>query len=181
MQTSIQSAKEKGYTLKYLAPGMDSTDIAQIFGLAGGGGSGGEGNVLSLAEIERRNALKGQLQHINTLISILERFNGVQYVTVGDTAITTGAGTKISEQTNVSNTATGERNRYVFVPISAEQIAFLEQSHTQLKQSVYDGLVLEGRIKHYLDGIQLSITKQGVSMGSNRMKVANDLEWRDAA
>ena len=69
---------------------------------------------------------------------------------------------------------------------TAGQLALLEQSYTQLKQSVYDGLVLEGRLKHYLDGIQLSITGQGVRMdfsameAAMKMTAANDFEWRDA-
>ena len=49
---------------------------------------------------------------------------------------------------------------------------------------MYDGLVIEGRLKHYLDGIQLSITEQGVSLDFSamealmKMTAANDFEWR---
>ena len=145
MDTSIEAASDKGYLLKYLAPGMSANDIAQILGLHGGGTSGGsgEGNLLSLAEIERRAALKGQIEHLNHLIGVLERFNGAHFVTVGEDSVTTGTGAKLTETLSDPNPATLERSPYVFVPINAGQLALLEQSYAQLKQSVYDGMVMQ--------------------------------------
>ena len=160
MKTSIESAADKGYLLKYLAPGMNPNDILTVFGMDGSGGTGGE---LTEAERTRRLGLQAQLTHINQLIGLLERFNGSSFVTVGDHSITTGTGQTLAEKATTPNIGTGETSRYVFVPIAPGALNLLEQSYYQLRQSVYDGL-----------GLQMHLNVK-------RIESMNDTQWRIVA
>ena len=48
--------------------------------------------------------------------------------------------------------------------------------YTALKDSVYGGLVLQARLKGYLDAISLTVDEGGVEIGA-----ANDCDWRTVA
>ena len=181
MTTSVEDAEDKGFMLSYLVPGMSNADIIAILGLVaadgGGGGGGGEAAILSEAEVARRAALKAQLTHINHLISVLERFNGTPFVTVGEDRVTTGTGAMLEASTDGGTNEQGEpqmASRYVFVPLGAGNIALLEQSYAQLKQSVYDGLVMQTRLKPYLDAVTLNIDESGIRLDYSVMNSALD-------
>lgn len=55
-------------------------------------------------------------------------------------------------------------SRTVFVSISDAQLNLLEQSYAELKQSVYEGLVLQTRLKPYLDEVNLTIDESGIEV-----------------
>jgi len=48
--------------------------------------------------------------------------------------------------------------------------------YTALKDSVHGGLVLQARLKGYLDAISLTVDE-----GGGRMEAVNDFEWRKVA
>jgi len=57
----------------------------------------------------------------------------------------------------------------------------LEQSYEALKDSVYAALVVQTRLKPYLDAISLSIGENGITLDFSAMEAANDVEWRGVA
>jgi len=61
------------------------------------------------------------------------------------------------------------------------QTPLLDQSYAQLKESVYGGLVLQTRLKAYMDEISLSIDAGGVTVDFAAMEAANDCWVRRAA
>ena len=50
------------------------------------------------------------------------------------------------------------------VNMNTSQIALLDQAWAALRQSVYDGLLLQTRLKPYLDGIDLTIDETGLAL-----------------
>jgi hypothetical protein len=83
----------------------------------------------------------------------------------------------------------------VYVPLNDAQLALLEQSYTELKQSIGDGLVLQTRLKGYMDAIALQIDANGIKLDfagveallANRQATdakavsRESRRWRDAA
>jgi len=157
MPTSIEAATDKGYTLHYLAPGMNADDITHVFNLLGGSGGG---EMASAADLARWNAQRAQIAEIEHRIGVLERFNGVPFVDVGDDGVTTGGGRQLTTQT-ILNGETGMESRQLFVPLSTTQVDLLQQSYQQLKESVYAGIALETRLQPYLADIGLEIDASG--------------------
>ncbi len=134
MKTSIETAEDKGYVLKYLAPGMSANDVLRTMGLDGAGG--GSGSCASLEDLQRLRTLQAQVAHINELIGTLERFNAVPFVTVGDKKVTTGQGAVLAEKSTTSGQGVMEGTRYVFVPLNSGQ---LSPSHSpQLMMSPFE-------------------------------------------
>ena len=175
MPTSVEQAEAKGYTLRYLLTGMNANDILKVLGMDGSGTGSGVSADLTVDEAARRAALQAQLAHLTDMIGVLERFNGTPFVTVGDHSVTTGQGTVLAEKSVTSTQGTLESSRYVFVTITKpNQLDLLEQSYAQLKESVYGGLVMQTRLKSYMDAITLSIDENGISLDFSAMEAALD-------
>ena len=64
----------------------------------------------------------------------------------------------------------------LFMQLNAGNQSLFDQSYAALNQWVYDGLVLQIRLKGYLDTISLTADEGGV-----RMAAVNDFEWRRVA
>jgi hypothetical protein len=81
-------------------------------------------------------------------IEILERSNGQTFVDVGETRVTTGAGTEIHVAYTLAEDGGGgvalPGSAYAFHQVPDAQLALLEQSYAQLKESVYGGAGDEG-------------------------------------
>ncbi|MBZ0093956.1 MAG: hypothetical protein K8H75_01060 [Sulfuricella sp.] len=93
MTTSIAAAQAQGYTLRYLPPGASATDIARLYGgMDSGGGSGGAVEMTSPQELARLEALRQSLAHVEHLIGLLERFNGMTFVDVTSLGVRRGNG-----------------------------------------------------------------------------------------
>lgn len=176
MTTSIEAAQAQGYTLRYLPPGASAADIAWLYGgMDSGGGSGGATEITSPQELARLEALRQSLAHVEHLIGLLERFNGMTFVDVTSLGVRRGNGqfTALTDATS-STGQTGESmtSRVVYIGLDGAQVSFLEQSYAQLKQSVYDGLVLQTRLKPYLDQIGLVLDESGISLDLTAMDAA---------
>jgi VCBS repeat-containing protein len=75
-----------------------------------------------------------------TRLQTLERFNGRPFATPAEGA------------------------ESVFVNLFAERLNFLNQAWDALRQSVYDGLLLQTRLKPYLDSISLTVSETGLAL-----------------
>ncbi|MCL2525131.1 MAG: hypothetical protein FWF20_10470, partial [Betaproteobacteria bacterium] len=58
----------------------------------------------------------------------------------------------------------------LIVSMGANQYSYLMQSYGALKASVYAGLVLQTRLKPYLDSIELSINENGIGFDTSAMR-----------
>ena len=103
-------------------------------------------------ELARLEALRQSLAHVEHLIGLLERFNGMTFVDVTSLGVRRGNGqfTAVTDAAGSSGQA-GESmtSRVVYIGLDGAQVSFLEQSYAQLKQSVYDGLVLQTRLADF--------------------------------
>jgi hypothetical protein len=87
-------------------------------------------------------------------LSILERFNGQTFMPVP------AAGATLA------------------IDFFSTREVLLDAAYAALNQSVYDGLVLQTRLKPYLDQISLSIGESGIALDFSAMEAANDNCWR---
>ena len=90
-------------------------------------------------------------------LSLLERFNGQTFLPVPE------AGSTLT------------------IYFYSTREALLEASYTALRESVYAALVMQTRLKPYLDAISLSIDESGISLDFSGMEAANDFERKVAA
>ena len=195
MQTSVDKADDLNKHLIYLAPGQTAASLHLFDGASMGGSNGGgtAGAVLDAEEQSKRAAQIAEQTRITKLIALLERFNGETFVDVTPIAIKTGAGATLAEISGATNdpwsssyenasggaVADSLGSPYVLVPISSAQADLLQQSYDALKQSIYDGLVLQTRLKPYLDEIALTIDEAGIRLDFSAMTA--DLQAHFAA
>ncbi|MDD3597207.1 calcium-binding protein, partial [Sulfuricurvum sp.] len=171
MATSVQLASANGNKLVYV-PTQNSGDYELYMKLNVSSSSGSSEGisviVYSDEEMARYKYLLAEQAHITRMISILERFNAETFVNIVDDTVTGSSGTVIRAYTSSSSGSSGGGayviDPRVFVGLSATQISFLEQSYEALKQSVYDGLVLQTRLSRYMDAMELTISENGLQL-----------------
>ncbi|MFT3960123.1 beta strand repeat-containing protein [Propionivibrio sp.] len=167
MKTSMDEAEGRNFRIAYLPPGLTAADYRAD-----------PGNDHFSDAVATFNA---KAAYLRNLIGILEKFNGTLFVTVGNDRVTTGAGATVSVSAGAGTGSGGSGGMtgadivpYAFVTLSAAQVTLLEQSYTQLKESIYAGLVLETRLKPYLDQISLTIDQNGIRLDYSAMTAALD-------
>ncbi|WP_319243609.1 calcium-binding protein [uncultured Propionivibrio sp.] len=175
-KTSAAAADDKGFRLVYLPPGMSVADYWAIRGL--------DDNAVaaSLAasnptEFARLQALRTQQETLSAQIGVLERFNAQAFVTVGDAGVTTEQGSVILAQTGAQLGVGAVTGRYAIVALNTAQTPLLAQAYASLKQSAYDALASQTRLKPYLDGIRLSIDTNGFRLDYNALDLALDARY----
>jgi Ca2+-binding RTX toxin-like protein len=111
------------------------------------------------------------------LVGVLEVFNGERFYNIGTGGTTLTAGTTKTAGTSdpVSHIL---RAGYGIAPPAA-QLALLQQSYEALKESVYGALVLQTRLKPYLDAIELTIDENGIGFDTTALR--NQLDSARAA
>jgi len=102
-------------------------------------------------------------EQFRNLIGVLEVFNGERFYEKPSTTETVQivAGFTSSTSTTTSGGVTIVRPGYLINPPAA-QLALLQQSYESLKESIYGALVMQTRLKPYLDSIGLTINENGV-------------------
>ncbi|WP_162573208.1 calcium-binding protein [Variovorax sp. PBL-H6] len=110
------------------------------------------------------------------LVGVLEVFNGERFYSTGANGITMTAGTTRTTTTDAATNVT--RAGYGIAPPAA-QLTLLQQSYDALKESIYGALVLQTRLKPYLDAIELTIDENGIRFDTTAL--AGLLDQRKAA
>jgi Ca2+-binding RTX toxin-like protein len=106
------------------------------------------------------------------LVGVLEVFNGERFYSAVSIFGTPGVATDTSG--SGSGGGGGEAiPRYRITPAAA-QVELLRQSYDALKESIYSALVLQTRLKPYLDSIELTIDENGI--GFDTAALAGKLE-----
>lgn len=131
-------------------------------------------------------AMKAEVFRMGRVMNILEKFNGqtfLEFPSVG--GVTLGNGTAVNTTTvnTTQTTQTGNQTLtygFVIPTLTAEQVSLLNQSYDALKQSVYDGLVMQTRLKCYLDSISLKIDTNGVTLDFSAMSAKLDALYQSS-
>lgn len=99
------------------------------------------------------------------MINVLEKFNGSRFY--GDnTGGPRPTGFAIQSATD---STTGHVTYSYIVSPPAEQVALLQQAYDALKESTYSALVVQTRLRPYLDSIGLVIDEAGVSFDTSAL------------
>jgi Ca2+-binding RTX toxin-like protein len=155
---AVSAYNDSAMNLHYLPPGVSANEAALIFT---GTPSG--------AQHEQILAENARIEH---MISVLETFNGswfVEFPHDGKPTVKTGAGTLI--------TAT---NGHAYVSFNAQQLSLLEQSYAALVDSVSNGLMLQTRLKSYMDTISFSVDENGLQFDTSGITDLLAQQWAKA-
>jgi Ca2+-binding RTX toxin-like protein len=139
-------------------------------------------------ERARLDAMKTDLNRLEKLIAILEPMNGVTFVDFSkdknNPGVITGAGNLIrfmSETESQPHQSSGSSAFLGFptayVSISQAQLDLLEQSYQTLIDSVYDGLLLQTRLKPYLNAITLEFDATGLRFNTDGLETLLAGQW----
>ena len=186
MSTSIGQANSVLHRDLVYLPSSSSSDMSlYLYGMSVSSGSStqssGTSTMVTSSEEQDKQAryiyLHNESERIANLVDILERFNGETFVDIkpaenkivgiGSTTVTDGS--IITNTSSAGTTASDGSVRIttippVFVGLSTAQIAFMEQSYEALKESVYGKLVLQTRLKSYMDEIKFTIDESGIGL-----------------
>ena len=147
LHPSLAAAQAKGYALHYRLPGMEDHF--------------GSGELLSAGEAAALQARIARVARLEHLIDVLETFNGSTFVSVQDLGVVRGNGQVVNTRSE-TDPALGLVSTHLYLQLADQQATLLEQSYDALKQSLYDGLVLQTRLKPYLDAVSLNIDATGI-------------------
>jgi len=163
-QTSREQALKQGVQLLFTPQGASAAEMQAVQAVAAG-----VEKQLALIQAgigeERFDAVWAEVQRIGQMLDTLETFNGQTFYTFNGSTMSSGSTGSI----NLATAGSGMLNGVlvmgdfpVAVSINANQFALLQQSYDALKQSVYDGLVMQTRLKGYVDSIELVIDENGL-------------------
>ncbi|WP_181049731.1 Ig-like domain-containing protein [Marinobacter persicus] len=190
-ETSIEKADDQGYNLNYLVPGLSRSMLkiqvsSRWSSQDDGGGSSLESSRFSEEYQERLEALLAEQARVTKLVGLLEQFNGMTFVDIEPEGVRTGADEFISISTNSSGPDGVSVHRLygatqdVYVPLSSAQINFLEQAYESLRSSVYDGLLLQTRLKPYMDAINLGMNGAGLAFDFSNVTATLESHFDEA-
>jgi len=120
--------------------------------------SGGPVTVYGLVDGDQWGYTQAALDWIRTL-ETLEAFNGRNFVDLSPTANHGGTGFGVHS----TSTSGGVTETVYSVGLNWAQLSLLERSYEALSVSVYEALVLQTRLKPYLDGVELTLSETGIS------------------
>jgi Ca2+-binding RTX toxin-like protein len=100
------------------------------------------------------------------MINVLEAFNGSRFygTELGGPRPVGFAITSSTEQ------GTGTMAYHYYVSPVGEQVVLLQQAYAALKESVYDALVIQTRLKPYMDSIELALDETGVHFDTSGLE-----------
>ncbi|HEX5636544.1 MAG TPA: calcium-binding protein, partial [Gammaproteobacteria bacterium] len=112
-------------------------------------------------------AARAMQAEVVQLISTLERFNGIPFVTVAPAEVVTGDGVKfVVSSESTPDTSGGSSGlfspRRVYITLPSAQINMLNQSYAALQDSIYGGLVMQTRLSGYMDALSLNMDATGL-------------------
>ena len=169
MQTMIDRAEEENFTAIYeFGNEVATPTLSKIYSLATGGTSSSSddaGEPKTIAEFWQQ-AMEPQniaaYQKWFNILSVLERFNGEEfiefvqpepnsqnYMSIDPDVLPTGMGGMVSSTI------------FTKVSISQPRLDLLEQSYNTLRDSVYRGLLLQTRLRPFIDSIELTLADTG--------------------
>lgn len=113
-------------------------------------------------EIQKAIELHQVQSQLEQAIKVLEVFNGESIVNYDGTSLTTRAGMVVTP--TFMGLDGGIAIQYVYLPIRSNSSAALLQSYQQLKDQVYRSLVLDTRLRSYVDDVAYSMGPLGLEV-----------------
>ena len=171
-KTSQQRAADMGIKLFFGVPEATSAEMKAIRLIE----QPGANSTQILTELgvtaARYNIIKEKVAEFGKMIGVLEAFNGQTFLDFSASGLTVNGAVFPATLPSPTNP---DSNDAVAAPLAispvvvvsalgSNQIEWLRQSYTVLKESVYDGLVAQTRLKDYLDAVSLKIDASGISM-----------------
>ncbi len=163
-------------SIRYRVPGMTDLEFTAM-GLEdcpGGGGSLFTIKNISGFDQAHYAQMKAESERVAKMLDVLETFNGQTFLDFPDDG---GVSLGNGQRFNIVNPgqAHGVTGWGVVSPVlSAQHIQLLQQSYDALKQSVYDALALQTRLKGYLDTVGLIIDEDGIQFDFSGVDAAID-------
>ncbi|MDT3722091.1 hypothetical protein RND78_21520, partial [Pseudomonas oryzihabitans] len=163
-----------------------------------GGGSNGGGSPNNSGMARDGETVSGptaeQLAHKALLekISILEVFNGTRFYNFQSTDPNPDTGSdgsvKLSAGANFSNTVAPQRSMGGIaseivitekqLPLNSTQADFLNRAYDQLLDSIYDSLLLQTRLRPYLDAVEVALAANGLSFDYSQVGAMLEVVYR---
>ncbi len=170
---SFETADTQNKDLFFIPPGVSALDAynARYAGLLGAysGINNGSPSGLSLTnDIQNKyENIRGQQDGIERWLKTLEAFNGRDFTPI---ATNSGSTSLVAFGTSAPAGSSGtggfglDINTPVMYNMEQARLNLLTQSYNNLVASVYDALILQTRLKPYLDSISLTITDGGIGL-----------------
>ncbi|WP_236598189.1 calcium-binding protein [Alicycliphilus denitrificans] len=155
---------------------------------AGGAGSGGAGSSSgggggSGVSSGNGDELTPEGVRLFQRLNILEVFNGLRFIEIpprGDDGLPQGAPSTGSGGSGGSGGVDDGTIRFSG-PLSQAQVDLLTQSYELLRKSVYEALVLQTRLRPYLDAIQIVVDESGIHFDTTQLTaLLNQAQSSDA-
>lgn len=184
MAKSLEERAAGQYRIHYEAFGNErrssSIDTAAFAALSSGsvGGSGGGSSLMSdYGGTYLTEHYRNLISEWSRKLHVLEAFNGQYFFNLPDTkSQTVGAnwGLAISAGSGGGGSSGGaamaiEAYPTLRVNFSQQQLDLLQQAYDSLKESVYASLVMQTRLKPYLDQIELVIDDSGLRLDASAL------------
>ncbi|PPK76541.1 hypothetical protein B0F87_103148 [Methylobacter tundripaludum] len=169
---SFETADAQNKDLFFIPPGASALDAynARYAGLLGAysGINNGSPSGLSLTnDIQNKyDNIRVQQDGIERLLKTLEAFNGRDFAPIAsNSGSTTLAAFSTSAPAGGSGSGFGlDIDTPVMYNMQQARLNLLNQSYNSLAASVYDSLILQTRLKPYLDSISLTLTDGGIGL-----------------
>lgn len=169
---SFETADAQNKDLFFIPPGASALDAynARYAGLLGAysGINNGSPSGLSLTnDIQAKfDNIRSQQDSIERLLKTLEAFNGRDFAPI---ASNSGSTTLLAFGTSAPAGGSGsgfglDIDTPVMYNMEQARLNLLTQSYNSLVSSVYDSLILQTRLKPYLDSISLTVTDGGIGL-----------------
>ena len=188
MQSMVQRAEDAKFFVLYefgnqSAPDNDQVMEAMVTITASGGGTGaivGGGRSQFIADAMDSKS-RADYQKWFRIISVLERFNGQEFVSFERPTRTNTV--VYVDTSNLVNNGTGSwvdlGYDLIRVRIDQAQLDLLEQSYEALRDSVYEGLIVQTRLKPYLDSIDLTMRNGQIALDFSGLDALLDQAFAD--
>lgn len=113
------------------------------------------------------------------LVNILEKFNNTQFVSMMGRFAYNIYGQQVAFSHSSVNSQYYEYEQdYTDVMLSPTQAYYIETSYRKLKESIYDGLVIEMRLKPYLDLLSVDFSQNSYYIDFTNLNAKLDTLWQ---
>ncbi|WP_281170400.1 calcium-binding protein, partial [Azonexus hydrophilus] len=178
-QTSREKALARGAQLLFKPQGVTDIEMSAVKAVETLGID--KTMVLLQAGVseERYAVVWSEVQRFGAMLDTLEAFNGLTLYKFASNSMSSGNGgvnlAPAGSQTQSTVIVMGPTP--VVVSMGPNQMSLLLQSYEALRQSVYEGLVLQTRLKGYLDVISLNIDASGIAFDFSGVDALLDAQY----
>ncbi|MEA9761265.1 hypothetical protein VDF70_19890, partial [Xanthomonas campestris pv. raphani] len=120
--------------------------------------------------------IKQQHSELGPMIAILEKFNGSSLISYRNDQVSTGGNTYTWSESASADGATAQVMNILLQP---EQIESIKAAYGRLKDSVYSGLVMQTRLKNYLDSVSVQFANGDLEFYFDKLTALLDAKLKE--